>query len=371
MKKAKLILRAGPALVAAAVTVAFVPAAHAQRGEHGSASAGAAVYTETNAPSGNALEVFYRDPAGELRPGGSYATGGTGTGTGLGSGHSVVASRSGRTVLAVNAGSNSVSAFTVGPGGLRQLGGATPSGGATPTSVTIARGLVYVLNAGDGTISGFRLEKGTGLVAIPGSTQRLAASGTSTDSQIQFDRTGNVLIVDERGDANELQTFTVGEDGVARPGQTVASDAGAPYGFDVDRAGHVLFSNAAFGDSSGASSYDVSQRGTLSANGGPVSTGQAAACWLASVGRYAYTANAGSGSISTLSVAPDGSLAVTGTTPISADAHPLDMAGAKGRFLYVVAHGTDEIIGYRVGAGGSLSQITRVSAPGATGLGAH
>jgi 6-phosphogluconolactonase len=303
--------------------------------------------------------------------GGSYATGGAGTGTGLGSGHSVVASNDGRTVLAVNAGSNTVSAFELRSQGLHLLGQAAPSGGTTPTSVSISGKFVYVLNAGSGAISGFYLNGRAGLLPIPGSTQPLAASGTATDSQIQFDRTGHVLIVDERG-VNKIQTFVVSHAGVARPKQTVTSTAGGPFGFDVDQAGHVLFSDAALGESSGASSYDVSARGILTQNGTPVSTGQTAACWLAAVGHYAYTDNAGSGSISTFAVRPNGDLSLTGTTVISSTAHPLDMAGAGGKFLYVVANGLNEVIGYRVAANGSVTQVSEVPVPaGVAGLGAH
>lgn len=367
--------RTAPAALIAAATLAAAPVAlarpHTQAHTSGQPAAVGAVYTETNATSGNALEAFSRSPAGALTPSGSYPTGGTGTGTGLGSGHSVIASANGKTVLAVNAGSNTVSAFRVTGHGLRQLGQAQPSGGMTPTSVTISGRYVYVMNAGSGTIAGFTLGHRAGLVPIPGSTQPLAAAGTSMDSQIQFDRTGRVLIVDERG-VNLIQTFTVDPHGVAHPGQTVSSSAGGPFGFDVDRAGHILFSDAALGSSSGATSYDVSRTGALSENGAPVSSGQAAACWLAAVGRYAYTDNAGSGSVGTFSVAADGRLTLTGTTVIAPTAHPLDMAGAGGHYLYVLAGGLNAIIGYHVANDGSLTEITQVPVPaGAIGLGAH
>ncbi len=372
MRTSHLIRRVGPAVVVAAATLAVAPSADAQGtgGGHPQFDAGV-VYTETNSTAGNALEVFYRDRTGALSAGGSYATGGTGTGSGLGSGHSVVASSDGRTVLAVNAGSNTVSAFGLRSQGLHQLGQATPSGGTTPTSVTIWGKFVYVLNAGTGTISGFYLDGRAGLLPIQSSTQPLAASGTTMDSQIQFDRTGHVLIVDERG-VNEIQTFVVSRDGLARPAQTVSSTAGGPFGFDVDQAGHVLFSDVAIGTSSGASSYDVSSRGVLHENGAPVSTGQTAACWLAVIGHHAYTDNAGSGSISTFAVKRDGQLTLTGSTVISPTAHPLDMAGANGKFLYVLANGLNKLIGYRVAADGSLTQVTEVPVPaGAAGLGAH
>jgi len=329
------------------------------------------VYTATNAATGNSLLAFHRDRHGTLVAAGSYTTGGTGTGTALGSGHSVVASANGRLVLVVNAGSNSVSAFARLFGSLHRIGSAVGSDGATPTSVTIHDHLVYVMNARSGSIAGFRLSLRRGLVSIRGSTQPLSAAGVDTDSQIQFDRNGRVLIVDQRGTANVLQTFVIGRHGAAEPPQTIPSAGGGPFGFDVDERGHILLSNVSIGDSSGASSYDVSRQGVLTENGSPVASGESAACWLAAVGRYAYTTNAGSGSIGTFQVAGDGALSFTSTTPIAPDAKPLDEVGIpSGRLLYVLASGLNEILGYRVGRGGTLTQVTSVVVPaGALGLG--
>src|SRR5688500_386307 len=86
-----------------------------------------AVYTITNAASGNAVLTFRRSPTGVLMPAGTFPTGGTGTGSGLGSGHSLVVSDNGRELVVVNAGSNSISAFRVDHDGLRLLGGPVAS----------------------------------------------------------------------------------------------------------------------------------------------------------------------------------------------------------------------------------------------------
>lgn len=333
------------------------------------------VYAATNSPDGNSLLVFDRAADGALTQTGSLPTGGTGTGAGLGSGHSVIASSDGRTVLVVNAGSNTLSAFGWRHDGLHLVGAPVASGGTTPTSVTVHGDLVYVMNAGSGSISGFTLNRHRGLTPIPDSTQPLVAAGTGADSQIQFDRTGRVLIVDERGPVNLIQTFVIGWRGVAEPTATVPADGGAPFGFDVDRAGHLLFSNAALagGLMSGASSYDVAHDGALRPNGSPVSSGQAAACWLAVVGHYAFTTNAASGSIGTFAVADNGTLTHIGTTPIAPTAQPLDEAGVDdGQFLYVLAAGLHQIIGYHVAVDGTLTQASSTAVPvGAVGVGAH
>jgi len=57
---------------------------------------------------------------------------------------------------------------------------------------------------------------------------------------------------------------------------------------------------------------------------------------------------------------------------ISPAARPLDMAGAANRYLYVLANGLNEIIGYRVASNGGLTQVTTVPIPtGLAGVGAH
>jgi 6-phosphogluconolactonase len=329
-----------------------------------------AVYTMTNSPGGNAIEAYARAADGALTPAGTYPTGGTG-GT-LGSGHSIVVSRDGRVVVNVNAGSNSISAFAATPRGLRLIG-TVGSGGTDPNSVTIAGdNLVYVLNAGSETIAGFRLGW-DGLGPIPGSTQALGA-GALTPRQIQFTNNARVLVVDEGG-SSTIDTFVVGRDGKAGPATTTPSTGGGPFGFDFDRAGHLLVSDAALATGhSGATSYDVADNGTVTANGPAVPTDQAAACWLAAAGSFAYTDNAGSGSIGEFAVAPGGALTLLGNMLVenNAASHPLDEAvSADQHYLYILANGLPQIVGYRVGHDGSLTQVTTAPvAAGSGGIGA-
>jgi 6-phosphogluconolactonase len=352
------------AFAAAVLAFVLVPVAQASPKDdqgHG------AVYTMTNSATGNAVLAFARGENGSLTQTGTYATGGLGGA--LGSGHSIVVSRDGETVVAVNAGSDSVSAFEVRGNGLR-LVATVPSGGAHPTSVTIHDELVYVLNAGSLSIAGFRLDHDE-LEPIAGSVQALGA-GAAVPSQLQFTNDGKVLVADSRG-SNTFDAFTVDRRGVAGPAITTPAIAAAPFGFDFDRAGHLLTSNANLGNgSSGASSYDVGGNGVLTANGGGVSSGQAAACWLAAARGFAYTTNAGSGSIGRFAVGSDGTLSLTGTTLIGAGGHPLDLdATTNEREVYVLVDGFHLIVGYRIERDGSLTQIASAPVPaGAGGLAA-
>src|SRR5436190_20320295 len=106
-----------------------------------------AVYTLTNSPTGNAVVAFDRSVDGTLALQGTFATGGTGTGAGLGSQGAVVLSHDNRQLVAVNAGSNSVSLFSVRPDGV-ELEATVPSGGIRPISATLHGKSLYVLNAG-------------------------------------------------------------------------------------------------------------------------------------------------------------------------------------------------------------------------------
>jgi 6-phosphogluconolactonase len=360
------------ALIAAGGITAITGPAQAAGGPGPVISPGpvAGVYTMTNSPDGNAIEAYARARDGALTPIGVYPTGGTG-GT-LGSGHSIAVSHDGHIVVNVNAGSNSISAFAVTPVGLRLIATAS-SGGIDPNSITIgADNLVYVLNAGSKTISGFWLNY-SGLRPIPGSTRPLSA-GALVPRQIQFSNDDRVLVVDEGG-SNTIDTFVVGWNGWVSQAITTTSVGGAPFGFDFDRAGHLLVSDAALATGqSGATSYDVSYNGTVTANGPAVPIDQAASCWLAAAGNFAYTANAGSGSIGRYAVAPDGALTALGSTQVANDpsSHPLDEGvSANQDYLYVLANGLSEIVGYRVGPDGSLTQVTTAAADaGSGGIGA-
>ena len=194
------------------------------------AHGGGAVYTESNAAA-NAVQVFDQAPDGTLTPGASYLTGGAGTGAaGLGS-QGALAIEHGW-LLAVNAGSNDVSAFRV-RGEHLVLVNRVPSGGTTPNSVTIHDGVVYVLNAGGtGNISGFLLAT-TASCRSSGSTQPLS-SATAGAVQVSFTPRGDQLVVSEKG-ANTIETFPVDRWGRAGAGTAHASAGAAPFGFSFGK----------------------------------------------------------------------------------------------------------------------------------------
>lgn len=362
MKRTFLVLLAIAGVLAAAVA----PSASA------AGDAVGAAYTITNSAAGNAVSVYTRSSDGSLAPAGSVPTGGLGTGGGLASQGAVVVTGDGRTVLAVNPGSNTVSALAVEGDSLRLIGLA-PSGGIRPVSVTVHKDLVYVLNknnAAPATVSALRLSK-DGLTAIFGSARQLYAGATDA-AQVQFTPDGSTLVVTGRS-SQRIDTFRIDDDGLASDLKSFDVAPGAvPFGFDFDNKGHLLVSLAGVGSSSGAASYAVAADGTVSTISAPIATGERAACWLVASkdGRFAFVANAASGSVSTFAVAPDGSLTFLSAVSVQGMT-PLDEAlSENGRFLYVLAAGTHGIVEFEVGADGSLTRIGAQAdvAPAAAGL---
>jgi 6-phosphogluconolactonase len=330
-----------------------------------------AAYSITNAAGGNELVVYSRFEDGTLAPAGAVPTGGLGTGAGLASQGAVTLSKDGHWLVAVNPGSNSVSAFRVGKDG-PELVGVAPSGGIRPVSVDIHHDLVYVLNknnAAPATVSGFTLDR-DGLAPIAGSTRFLNAGATDA-AQVRFSPDGHTLVVTGRS-SNRIDTFPIDKDGLLGGISTFdTAPGGTPFGFDFDRHGNVLVSLAGVAGSSGAASYDLAKDGTLTTITAPIATGQNAACWLVTSkdGRYAFVANAASASVSTFSVSHRGELAFLGATTIPGMT-PLDLDISKdGRYLYVLAAGSHGIVEFDVDRDGTLTFIGAMPSIPATAAG--
>jgi 6-phosphogluconolactonase (cycloisomerase 2 family) len=317
-----------------------------------------AVYTISNAtgPQGGNSVLAYRDTAGgSLRPFGTYSTGGDGTGTPLGSQGAVTLAGDSR-LVAVNAGSNTVSAFDIGPGGRPGDPSTASSGGKDPISVTAHGWLVYVLNAGDNTVSGLRIGE-DGLSAIEGSTRALS-SGAQSPEQVSFTPDGRHLIVTEKA-SNTIDVFQVRGDGLLGAKQTTSSLGQGPYGFDFDRFGRAIVSDAA---DSALTSYNVGARGRLHAIG-EVPDGQKAACWTVVDPRtgHAYVANAASGTISFYQVDGAGQLSLRSAASASPGGHPVDEAlGGQGHEFFVLLSPGGKIMKSTVTATGDLGPIGAV-----------
>ena len=372
----------GPILLGltAAAALAAVPAT-ASASTHWSPVVGH-VYVNDNTAGTNTIGAFDRHADGSLTPeaGSPFAAGGAGTGAGLASQGALQISRDGRSLIAVDAGSNQVSVLRISRDGSLTLtrGGVVSSGGTLPVSVAIHGNLVYVANAGTtgSNYTGFRLHRGGRLAPIPGST--VALPNGSQPGDVLFNGDGSKL-AGTRVASSMIDSFTVRRDGrlTAAPGSPFPAQGLGPFGSEFRPTGpdQLFVSNAhnTAMDSGTVSAFRDSGNGVLSSIGSsPFADQQMAPCWveITQNGQFLFTVNTASGTISRYSIAPDGALTLLGSTPVRASGG-VGAVNARlspgGRYLYV-----DESKIGAVGAfavhGGNLTELT--SSPAALPTGA-
>lgn len=343
-------------------------------------SGGKHVYTLSNQVSGNAVLDYTRASDGKLTYNTSYATGGTGTGGGLGNQYAIILGEDDddeNVLLGVNAGSNSISSFSIRGNGLA-LKSTVNSGGMRPVSITLHDDIVFVLNAGGmGNISGFKLGDNNMLTPIANSTRPLTSTASAA-AEIAFVNDGRVVVVTERA-TNKIITYTVSENGIPGIMHSITSANATPFGFDVGDNGNIFVSEAA-GGSAGAStlsSYHVSNDGSISLIDGPNGANQSAACWVVITGngKYAYTTNTASNNLSNYDVnTTTGSISVNTAIAATTGMGPIDAAlSNNSKYLYILNARSNSIGVYEVASNGALSAVQTVSGVpvGSTGLAAR
>ncbi|MEA2297108.1 MAG: 6-phosphogluconolactonase [Solirubrobacteraceae bacterium] len=365
------------------------------------------VYTESNDTTHNQVIAFDRLSDGTLVEAQRINTGGRGEPSPacampppfdvcpiVDSQGAVALNAAGTLLFAVNAGSDTISAFRVTSSGL-VLVGVVPSGGDFPSSLTVHANELYVLNEHSGNIEGFTFSTTGVLSMIPGSKRSLATPGPSgAAAEVSFDRTGSTLTVTERN-TNLIDTFVV-TNGVAGPAVAHPSSGSTPFGFASDALGHLVVSDAGTPPDfvGAASTYQQTLRGGLTAIDTESSDG-GAPCWVAITpdARYAFITNTVTKSVARFRIASDGTLTLLGVTPTTHTPSgapvlfPTDDALSRdGRFLYVLVPGVFSATGffgdtdvsridvYKVGTDGSLTFLSSTPEnmpPGVSGLAAR
>ncbi|MBA3962769.1 MAG: beta-propeller fold lactonase family protein [Chthoniobacterales bacterium] len=306
-----------------------------------------AVYTMTNALTGNAVLVFNRAADGTLTPAGSFSTGGLGSGGrepdfGLGNATALAFSGEDRFLFVVNPGSDDLSVFAVQQPGLR-LVDRIGAGGRQPLSVAVFQNLVYVLNAGGSVgdsdnISGFTFDARGRLTALNNSTQPLSADITAP-AQIGFSPDGKVVIVTEKSTSN-IDTYPLDHTGRPTAHIVTPSDAITPFGFYTTN-GNQLFVSDDFNDvpNLGAmSSFLIGDDGHLTLVSSAIPAFADFACWVVASndGRFVFLVNTGSGTISRYRV-DRGSAEITLQGSFPSPTAPTDLDFSRdGRFLYAL-----------------------------------
>jgi 6-phosphogluconolactonase (cycloisomerase 2 family) len=364
-------LAAVTAVGAAAIVISALPASaapvhHGPHSEH-------AVFVQTDAADGNTIVAYDQTAAGALAQAGSYPTGGDG-GTLAGSVVDHLAAEGSlaydaraRELYAVNAGSDTITVFSVRGDRLarRQVIG---TDGQFPVSIALHGNLVYVLNALDGgSVSGFA-QAGGFLVPVPAWHRALGLDPdqtpqfTSTPGQIGFTPDGSHLVVTTKDGGNTIDVFTVGELGLSATPAVTSLPGAVPFGFTFDGYGHLVVTEAG---PDAVSTFSMAPDGALTQLG-TIATGQAATCWITAADGTLYASNAGSGSESVLRDNAAGTLTLLGAA--TTDAGTVDAtASADGRYLYVQAGGPGKVDAFRVAADGSLTETGSVIVPGAVG----
>jgi 6-phosphogluconolactonase (cycloisomerase 2 family) len=368
-------LASAVALAAALVGAFAAPAvAGPSRGAH-APGADHVVFVQTDNTAGNQIVAYDRGDNGTLTLANTYDTGGLG-GVLNGSAVDHLASQGSLTydhdnalLYAVNAGSNTVSVFSV-HGDQLTLRQVIDSDGTFPVSVTASGDLVYVLNAQDGgSVAGYRAAGGK-LHPIEGSVRPLGLTiptdttqFTHTPGQVAFSPDGSQVIVTTKATTNAIDVFAVRPNGRLSDSPVVNSEPGTvPFAVSFDAAGHLVVAEAG---TNALAAFTLNPDGTISLIDA-VPSGQPATCWIASAQGYLFASNAGGPSESGYQIDADGQLTLVGSTttdPGTVDAS----ASTGGQFLYIQTGGNGIVDEFALNANGTLTPIGSVTVTGATG----
>lgn len=333
------------------------------------------VYVLDNTIATNSISVFNRAADGTLTFVDTTTVGGQGSGSGLGSQGSLIFSPDRNWLFAVDAGSNQISVVRIDRHGTLTATSVSSSGGVDPVSLTATDHFLYVVNAGDSShaanVTGFRISENGALHPINQSTQPLSTTNPAP-AQIQADPEGHTVIVTEKS-TNMIDSYQVGPDGRLSQPTFIPSTGTEPFGFAFASTSPTQFvvSDASAG---AVTSYRL-HNGQVTLENGPVTDNQAAPCWVAITnnGHFAYTANAGSSSISGYSLSSTGSLTLLTTTSTGAGPNEIVLT-RDSRFLYTLDRRGATLSGFQVQQDGSLISVNlgSISLPSSlTGLAAE
>jgi 6-phosphogluconolactonase (cycloisomerase 2 family) len=373
-------MRALNRFAAAAVTAGALAAAAGTAGasadplHHGGYQRPAgAVFVQTDNLAGNQIVAYDRAPNGTLTAAGTYQTGGLGGQLAgsevdhVASQGSLVYDRQDSLLLAVNAGSNTISVFAV-SGDRLSLRQVISSGGTFPVSIAEQNGLAYVVNAEDGgAVQGYGIAFGH-LFPLPGTNRALglnpaaAPQFVNTPGQVAFSPSGSQLIVTTKANGNDIDVFRIGFLGRLSP-PVVNDEAGTvPFGIDFDQAGHLILADAG---TDALASYQLHGNGTVTLIDS-IGTGDAATCWVTDADGHLYVSNAGSGELSNFVSSHSGQLTLLGQQ--ATDGGTVDAtASSDDRFLYVQTGAAGIVDEFAIAPDGTLEEIGTVTVPGAVG----
>jgi 6-phosphogluconolactonase (cycloisomerase 2 family) len=265
--------------------------------------------------------------------------------------------------------------FAVGRRGLR-LVDRTPSGGNFPVSIAHHKDLIYVLNEGESpdefiggipNLTGFILDAAGKLHPIPHST-RVTGTPDSGPSEASITPDGRLLIITEMF-TNLIKVFELEEGRLLKEQTTIRANNPTPLAVAFGRHNLVAITEGndighRVGSPNGAtmSTYRVTEDGGLEPISNAAHINKTGTCWVrfSPDGRFAFTGDTGSGTVSSFAVSRNGELTLLGSADTGGLASvPIDLSITKdGKFLYVLASFAGQVKGFRVEKNGSLTPVT-------------
>ena len=388
-----------------------------------------AVYAMSNDFTANSIVAYGRGTNGMLTFVGEFATSGQGAmfdgGEGLDpliSAYAVLLTPDNEFLMAVNAGSNSLTVFRVNSDMTLTITDVANTGGVGPNSIAYSNGLVYVSNidadgvfAGEpdqeGSLMGFQLNRAGVLTAIPGSTRVL----DNRPSGIQFSPSGGHLVVTSinagssalaSGSIDEVVVYSVSRSGRLSFGIVGAAASTLPFnrenrnlasaiGFEVVEQGgqeFVVVTEAREFQADGSPpTFPNLQTGSVSVwrllgsgalaplqldvlAGNTIFDGELTTCWIEFSANqdYFWTSNAIPASLSSYAFNANGTVSLLNATEaVGTPGVPSDPFGTTdgwidlwasddGRFIYQL-YGLAGIIGVFETSGPNLTLIQEVS----------
>ncbi len=333
-----------------------------------SSSAAGAVFAMTNVAASNQILAFSRSASGVLTPAGTYATGGLGQGVDFDTQGGLQLSADHRFLYAVNPADDKVSVFCVHGANLTLV--QTVYAGDQPLGITLSStGYAYVL---DGSVAstgifGFRVDGRDGTLRPLTNATIPLSTPIGVPGDVTFSPDGRALVVTNKV-GSTLDVFAVGADGQASasPMTTSASSGVRPFAA-------TFFKDFLYVIESGLPSLKNAALSTYRLNGGaaPSLTAvtkaerneQTDGCWVVVTpdGKWAYTANFVSGSISSYGLDGNGTASLlngTAALPGGEGSQPVDLAlSSDGRYLYNLLRGSGAVAGYEIQQDGSLKQV--------------
>jgi 6-phosphogluconolactonase (cycloisomerase 2 family) len=196
---------------------------------------------------------------------------------------------------------------------------------------------------------------------------RITGTPDSGPSEAAITPDGKYLVITEMF-TNLIKVFEVREGGLLEERTTIGANNPTPLAVDFGRHNLVAITEGndtghRVGSPNGAtlSTYRMTDDGGLVPISRAVNVNKTGTCWVrfSPDGRFAFTGDTGSGTVSSFAVSRNGKVTLLGSADTGGLASvPIDLGITRdGKFLYVLASFSGEVRGFRIRPDGSLTPV--------------